>query len=374
MQNSRTIFVFHVLRNYAPSNLNRDEDGGPKYAFFGGVQRGRISSQSLKRSVRLSEPFDVFRDDGLIDIRTRYLPLLMKEALENRGVDNAAIADIVGKLQELGKSEKKATTDSAGEEQGKKGKELKPFATKQLIRCAPTTIAALCDQLLALRASDSWKLNLEKVIRPIDVYGVDTALFGSMTTSAAFSNVNSACQVSHAISVNRSAYGKDFFTAVDDYDGESAMVGGGKDALQFTSNCYYWTVAVSVPLLLNNLQGEVDMVKCVMQSLIESLFVAHPSGKQTTFFSMPAASLVIAEKRRTAMDYANAFEDPVSPIEGKSLVRNAIDTLAAYISKVDVVYAQAVERRHVGLFDVEIPQSEQLASWENVAQWVTNNL
>ena len=42
----------HVLQNFAPSNLNRDDTGSPKDAEFGGCRRGRISSQCIKRAVR----------------------------------------------------------------------------------------------------------------------------------------------------------------------------------------------------------------------------------------------------------------------------------------------------------------------------------
>ena len=48
----KTFVEIHVLQNYAPSNLNRDDTGAPKDAFFGGRRRARISSQCLKRAVR----------------------------------------------------------------------------------------------------------------------------------------------------------------------------------------------------------------------------------------------------------------------------------------------------------------------------------
>ena len=44
------LIEIHMLKNYPPVNLNRDDSGAPKTCFFGGVQRGRISSQCLKRS------------------------------------------------------------------------------------------------------------------------------------------------------------------------------------------------------------------------------------------------------------------------------------------------------------------------------------
>jgi len=38
----KTLIEIHVLQNFAPSNLNRDDTGAPKDAFFGGTRRGRI--------------------------------------------------------------------------------------------------------------------------------------------------------------------------------------------------------------------------------------------------------------------------------------------------------------------------------------------
>ena len=72
------LIQIHVLQNYAPSNLNRDDTGSPKDAVFGGVQRGRISSQCLKRSIRRSQVFeDAFKDEGLLGDRTKQLPTLI---------------------------------------------------------------------------------------------------------------------------------------------------------------------------------------------------------------------------------------------------------------------------------------------------------
>ena len=46
------LFEIHMLKNFPATNLNRDETGAPKTCYFGGSQRGRISSQCLKRTVR----------------------------------------------------------------------------------------------------------------------------------------------------------------------------------------------------------------------------------------------------------------------------------------------------------------------------------
>lgn len=49
---TRTIIDIHVLQNVPPNNMNRDDTGTPKSAYYGGVRRARVSSQAWKRAVR----------------------------------------------------------------------------------------------------------------------------------------------------------------------------------------------------------------------------------------------------------------------------------------------------------------------------------
>ena len=35
------LYEIHMLKNYPPVNLNRDESGAPKSCMFGGTTRGR---------------------------------------------------------------------------------------------------------------------------------------------------------------------------------------------------------------------------------------------------------------------------------------------------------------------------------------------
>ncbi|STM07794.1 putative CRISPR-associated protein [Escherichia coli] len=65
-----TFIQLHLLTAYAPANLNRDESGRPKTAYMGGVERLRVSSQSLKRAWRVSETFEDAME-GFIGKRTR---------------------------------------------------------------------------------------------------------------------------------------------------------------------------------------------------------------------------------------------------------------------------------------------------------------
>ena len=103
------LIEIHMLKNYPPVNLNRDDSGAPKSCFFGGVQRGRISSQCLKRSWRTS---DIFKNIGSCGIRTRKMPELVAERLLEMGVD-PEIAN-VAKEKMTGIANKEGTTSKDG--------------------------------------------------------------------------------------------------------------------------------------------------------------------------------------------------------------------------------------------------------------------
>jgi CRISPR system Cascade subunit CasC len=84
----KTMIEIHILQNFAPSNLNRDDTGAPKDAFFGGTRRARISSQCIKRAIRQyfnqMKDLKVFLPEELAD-RTKRLFGELKRILSDRG-------------------------------------------------------------------------------------------------------------------------------------------------------------------------------------------------------------------------------------------------------------------------------------------------
>src|SRR5262245_59153620 len=99
----------HILQNFAPSNLNRDDTGSPKDADFGGHRRARVSSQCSKRAIR-----EYFKKHDLIPAehraeRTKRLARAVAERLvakdrEAAAADRAARAAVTAFLD---KSENK---------------------------------------------------------------------------------------------------------------------------------------------------------------------------------------------------------------------------------------------------------------------------
>jgi CRISPR type I-E-associated protein CasB/Cse2 len=187
----------------------------------GGVRRGRISSQCLKRSIRRSVAFEeAFKGDELLARRTKRLPGLIKAELEAMGVTKDDVAAIVGRVPEIGRESTKGSGAKAEDEEAE---------TKQLI-LAPNEIRPMAEKLLEIyrREGTGWaKAKIENITKELGAsvpLSVDVAMFGRMTTSAAFQNIEAAVQVAHALSTNALAQEFDYYTAVDDLSGESGAV------------------------------------------------------------------------------------------------------------------------------------------------------
>ena len=96
----------HFLTIYPPSNPNRDDQGRPKTAVYGGAPRLRLSSQSLKRAARLSDAMKKGLD-GYMGERTQRIGDEVRKHLLDKGAaekqaDGIAkdIADIFGKVDD----------------------------------------------------------------------------------------------------------------------------------------------------------------------------------------------------------------------------------------------------------------------------------
>jgi CRISPR system Cascade subunit CasC len=104
----RNVFIeFHVLRSFAPGNMNRDELGTPKTAVFGGVRRLRVSSQCVKRTWRMSEWFrgELAREVlgiELLGVRTKRLPLIVRQEI-GASLGEEALTGLEELLQRIGR-------------------------------------------------------------------------------------------------------------------------------------------------------------------------------------------------------------------------------------------------------------------------------
>jgi CRISPR system Cascade subunit CasC len=382
------LIQIHLLQSYAPANLNRDDTGAPKDAVFGGVVRGRISSQCLKRSIRRSAAFqEAFAGSGLLGVRTKKLPGLIRAALGEMGVDEVAVRNICRRVPELGRESSKGkaaeqSEDADEDEEGAETPASQPAAeeqaeTKQLIFLGQNEIRPLAERLLAAyqrEGAKKWdKLKIADIAKEMGgslPKSVDVAMFGRMTTSEAFQNVQAAVQVAHAISTNALTQEFDYYTAVDDLSGESGagMIGD----VEFNSSAYYKYLNVHWEQLVTNLGGDTEVAAQAVMALLEAAATAQPTGKQNSFaaHSLPDLVLVEAGRRNLPVSYANAFLRPAQQSGPDSLMDASAALLAGYMGRLIPAYGLESNRAYLATGEWALPQAARQASLCKLGEWL----
>ena len=372
------LIQIHMLQNYSPANLNRDDTGSPKDAMFGGFLRGRISSQCLKRSIRKSAVLeDAFKKEGLLGVRTKRLPGLIEDELKALGVEPKTIQAIVERVPEIGKkAEKKGDgdeeDDAATDDTGATSK----AETRQLIFMGANELRPLAERLLNLyKTSKNWKKEeLEKSLGKSLPRSVDIALFGRMTTSETFENVNAASQVAHAISTNALTQEFDYYTALDDISGQSGagMIGD----VEFNSSTYYKYLNVHWEELLKNLGGDMTVATQAVLALISAAATAQPSGKQNSFaaHNLPDLVLVEVSDKNLPVSYANAFLRPARANSEYTLTEASAAQLSDYMTRVNKMYKPMGQRAFAAMIDCNLPDAQQQDSLDDLQGWLAARL
>ena len=341
----------HILQNFAPSNLNRDDNNAPKSCDFGGYRRARISSQCLKRAIRttfaaeklIPEPQLASRTKRLVDELVKRLVEGGKDAAEAQTVVSTALAGIKLGVKDDGKTEYLLFLGAA---------EIEGLAAVCLthwdVLKAATEPAKPGDGAAKKSAKDTKRAGKEAI--PAEVgnallkvlnggKAADLALFGRMLADLPDHNVDAACQVAHALSTNRVATEFDFYTAVDDLKPEDSSGADMLGTVEFNSACFYRYANVDVETLLKNLGGDVDLARQTLQAFIESSILAVPTGKQNSMAAQNPPSFVLAVVRERGLwSLANAFVKPISPGPDGDLVRNSVKALDDYWGKLTVMY------------------------------------
>jgi len=380
------LIQFHLLQNYQPSNLNRDDTGSPKDAIFGGVVRGRISSQCLKRAIRYSDIFKSFDEEGLLGKRTQTLPSLVSETMSEMNVDEKIVADILARLPDIvrGKSEKTDEENEDLEEVINKSEEvLTTDDTKQLVFLdMKTELVPFVERLLKAYHEiepEKWKkvkLNeINKYLGESIPRSVDIAMFGRMTTSQAFKNVQAAVQVAHALSTNVLKQEFDYYTAIDDLKSDNEPGADMIGDIEFNSCTYYKYLNVHWEELIKNLGDDKEVARRAVLALLRAAAFAHPSGKQNSFgsFNLPDFVLVEVSNRNLPVSYANAFLKPVSGFNN-SMIANSIKQMSDYVARLSEVYGLQPQRAYVAVEDHAFLDLKAQKSLDQLEQWLAPQL
>lgn len=320
----------HAIQNVPPANLNRDDTGAPKTAMYGGVLRGRVSSQSWKRAMR--EHFNHRLEPTKVGRRSKHVVELIAKAvvsqdanLSDRAEDLATVA-----LKSADFKPAKPKKNDAESEAAQLGYLL--FVSQQQIDAAATAIVQNADAGDEKALTAAFKAAGMKKFLDSD-HSVDIALFGRMVADAPDLNVDAACQVAHALGVHEVVPEYDYFTAVDDVTMEAEEAGAGMiGTVEFYSATFYRYAALNVDQLRKNL-GDDTAARMAISAFVEAFVEAMPSGKQNTFANgtRPAAVMATVASGQPA-SLVGAFEEPVKDAAGH--VRPSIEALAEHANEV----------------------------------------
>lgn len=302
----------HLLQNFAPSCLNRDDTNTPKECDFGGVRRARISSQCFKRAMR-----GYFKSNNLVAAgdRTKELMRVLSERLPD-----ANPATIKKVLEGLAKMDAK-----------------NPQYTSVLIFAGPGEIDAL---------EECVKGNITEASKVRDAVAAartsaDVALFGRMLAEAPDNNIDAACQVGHALSTHAAALEMDFYTAVDDLSSRDDVGAGMLGYTGFQSACFYLYGLLDVDQLTKNLKGDTETTIKAVDALLQAFCNAEPSARQNSMpaHNRPSFGLFIARSSGVPTSLANAFCKPVSVRHGEpDLIGASVNALVGYHAALGRVY------------------------------------
>lgn len=358
-----TFLQLHVLTTYAASNLNRDDTGRPKTLNFGGVDRLRISSQSLKRALRTS---DVFCEaigggpgltTGHIATRTQNLVTRMVEHLTASEISQEEAIQLVSKVlakakaksgdaeddvaddEKPGKGKAKGKKDSKklviGSLNGEKGRESE---TNELVSLSPAELDR-ADKIAGRLAKGETVDPKDAVVLLQQPRAADIALFGRMLADNPLYNVEAAAQVAHAFTTHKVGVEDDFYTAVDDLTNNRGA--GFIGVQEYGAGVFYLYVCLDADQLVRNLANDKALAGTTAEAFVEAIATVSPKGKQNSFASRAYASFALGEMgSRTPRSLAAAFVKPIGADGENDFDAASKDRLVKLRDKFDTVYGK----------------------------------
>jgi CRISPR system Cascade subunit CasC len=356
----------HIIQNHAPSNLNRDESGSPKSAYFGGYRRARISSQCLKRAYRTSK---TFRDevDKELGMHTTSMPDEVIRRVLNKGVTLSPDEKInlKGLLKKVIKRGGGDTSSPDWDDKTKSQEVDKSEASKDRLKTAQSVfwrereLDTLAEGIKDWAGTDRKKdFDPKIVLKPAGLgwagIPIDMALFGRMITSDLMHNIEASSQFAHAISTHEFTREFDLWTRVDDrrdkrldwyrdaFGAEEKLETGtdGMGDAEFTSACFYSYFNMDFDALTDNLTGKAinnrlqvtdeDQKKAKNRAcnavigLLKAAIFERPTGKFNSMAtpSLPALVLVEIRDSHVPVSYTDAFAKPVDPKNEETFLDN----------------------------------------------------
>ncbi|HEY3398556.1 MAG TPA: type I-E CRISPR-associated protein Cas7/Cse4/CasC [Armatimonadota bacterium] len=377
------IVELHILQNFAPSCLNRDDTNSPKDCEFGGYRRARISSQCLKRSTRWHPSFRAVIDCE-VGLRTKRLVERLSELLIEAGHSSEEVALIVPAAVEhfvgqVGEDNKTKVLLYLGRDEIERMKGMLEEHWPALVAATGASGTAAEAQPGKKGKKSDAKSALGTALEGLKFTSgtrtPDIALFGRMVAEKPEQKIDAACQVAHAISTHRVRMEMDFYTAVDDLPSEDTAGAGMMGTVEFNSACFYRYALVNVDDLVGNLDGDRELALRTVDAFLRASVAAIPTGKQNSMAAQNPPSFILAVVRDKGLpcSLANAFLKPVRVAEygeAESLVGNSLKAFDDYWGRLATMYgSQGIAAQPVCWTEevsLEHLGGERVASTENL--------
>jgi len=324
----------HLIQNFAPANLNRDDTNNPKDCEFGGVRRARISSQCIKRAIRNAPIFAETTGMEIGQRTKRVVERLRKQIGDARpeAEVNAILSVFVPAF--LSKMDK----------DGQRTAVLLYLSADEIADISEKLLenwSELADEKKRAAAAERLAKDLIKEYKG-RTSAPDIALFGRMLAEKPELNLDAACQVAHALSTHRVTMEMDFYTAVDDLNPDDTAGAGMMGFTGYNSACFYRYARLDWEQLVKNLGGDKELALRTVKGFLLASLDAVPTGKQNAFAAWNPPSLALAVVRHGGMGWslANAFERPVRPSGDSGYVTPSVAALDAYWENLTNAYGE----------------------------------
>lgn len=348
----------HILQSVPVTCLNRDDLGSPKTAFFGGVQRARVSSQSWKRAIR--EYANEISPTFFKGKRSRLIIEKLKNELTRRGKSEEDSLETAMKV-----ADKLSNLDA---EKIKAGK----FQVRTLYFTSPAEIEAiakasileqeineLADQIKQAKEDGNKEIEKElskkkkelsskkKSLASPEAWikdAADLALFGRMVANDHSLTIEGAAMFNHPISTHKVDNELDFFAAVDDWQKAGDSGAGMTGTLEFNSSVYYRFAALNMDMLADkehlacmSMEERKKVVSAFIQATLEAVpgMTTSNSGRKNSMngYTRPSYVLGIVRAKGHPIQFINAFEEPVWASAGRGIMKASIEKLKSEVEQ-----------------------------------------
>jgi CRISPR system Cascade subunit CasC len=353
-----TFITCHIINTLPLHNLNRDQNGLPKSAFDGSVQRARLSAQSLKRPARtlyrdsVPRTGTAMRTRGAVEAildeaaayaqeqgsafdaavaRKQVTPVVAKLTTDETKADDALNKALTTRRRQVSdQTAKDGLTEEDAEaliERAEKEVRAEHRGKKTIVFLARSEIATMARELVEAQNAEDRTVGLDDLVSDATSPALEIAAFGRMFANQTNLGTHAAVAVSHATTTHPMALTTDYFSAVEDAIQEHA--GAGHIGMTYyTSGVYYRSFTIELEQLKRSWASfSAEGARDDFASMVRALVRALPTGKVNNSNAHTLPTTVLAEVQDMRVAYE--FETPLQPAEGGGYKEATVRSLAA---------------------------------------------